>query len=47
MRVLSAVIEPLMLAMLDPWQQFGFGRAVALQLVGDEDPRGVLQPQFL
>lgn len=42
--VLGAVIEPLIPAMLDTWQQLGFRCPVALELVGNENAWDVLQP---
>jgi len=43
-RVLGAVVEPLVLAMLDSWQQLCFRCPVALELIGDQDPWDVVQP---
>ena len=39
MGVFGAVIEALVLPMLDPGHDLPLGRGVALQLVGDEDTR--------
>ena len=44
MRVLTAVIEIATLAVFDPGQHLALGRAVALELIGDDDPWHVLQP---
>jgi hypothetical protein len=44
MHVLTAVIEVATLAMLHPGQDLALRRAVALQLIHDDDPRYVLQP---
>src|SRR5262249_845251 len=44
MRVLRSVIEPLMRAVFHPGQKVCFGSLVALELVGDEHARDVLQP---
>ncbi len=41
--VLGAVIAPLVLAMFDPRQELGFRGTVALQLIGDQNPRNILQ----
>ena len=44
MRVLTPVVQITTLAMLYLGQDLPLGRAVALQLIGDDDPRDVLQP---
>ena len=44
MRVLTPVIEIATLAMLHPWQDLALRRTVALQLIGDDYTRHVLQP---
>src|SRR5215510_12647824 len=44
MRVLTAVIEIPTLTVFHPRQDLPFGRAVALQLIGDDDPWHVLEP---
>ena len=43
MRILTPIIEVATLAMLHPGQHLALRRAVALQLVRNEDPRHVLQ----
>src|SRR6516165_4919466 len=43
MRVLAPVVERATLAMLDPGEALALGRAVALQLVGNEDAGHVLE----
>ena len=44
MRVLTAVVQRATLAVLDSGQDLALGRAVALQLIGDDDAWHVLQP---
>src|SRR3954454_16566480 len=44
MRHFSAVVEVAALAMLDTGQDLPFGGGVALQFVGDDHPRDILQP---
>jgi hypothetical protein len=43
MRILGPIVLPLLLAVLDTWQHFGLRRAVALQLVSNEDTRDIPQ----
>jgi hypothetical protein len=43
MRVLTAVVEGATLAMVHPGQALPFRRAVALQLIRDDDPRYIPQ----
>jgi hypothetical protein len=40
-RVFCTVIEGAMLAMFYPWQDFALGGSVALEFIGDDDPRDV------
>ena len=42
MRVLTAVVQIATLAMFHPRQDFTLRRAVALELIGNDDPRHVL-----
>ena len=44
MRILTSVIEVAALTMFDPGQDLPLGRAVALELIGDDDAGHVLQP---
>src|SRR5215470_6467400 len=44
MRVLTAVVEIAALAVFDPGQDLALGRAIALELIGDDDAWHVLQP---
>ena len=44
MRVLTPIIERAALTMFDPGQDLPLGRAVALELIGDDDAWHVLQP---
>ncbi len=44
MRILTPVVQVTTLAMLYPGQDLPFGRAVALQLIRDDDAWDVLQP---
>jgi hypothetical protein len=41
MRILRAVIQIPMLAMFYPWKNLTFGGSIALEFVGDDDPRHV------
>ena len=43
MRVLTAVVEIATLAVFDPGQDLALRRAVALQLIRDDDPRYIPQ----
>ena len=43
MGVLTPVVQIAALAVLDPGQDLPFGRAVALQLIRDDDPRDIPQ----
>ena len=43
MRILRSIVQSLMLPMLYPWHDLNFRRAVALQLVGDNDARNIPQ----
>src|ERR1700757_3660998 len=43
MRILTAVVQIATLAVCDPGQDLALRRAVALQLIRDDDPRYVLQ----
>ena len=43
MRVLTAVVEIATLAVFDPRQDLTLRRAVALQLIRDDDPRDIPQ----
>ena len=40
-RILGAIIEIPMLAMLYPWEDLALSGTVALQLIGDDHPRHV------
>src|SRR5258708_31036813 len=42
--VFRSIVEPFVLAMLYSRQDLAFGRSIALQLVGDNHARDVLQP---
>src|SRR5262245_3081635 len=44
MRVLTAVVEIAALAVFGPGQELALGRAVALELIGDDDAWHVRQP---
>src|SRR5215471_15860895 len=44
MRILTAVVEVATLTMVDTWQNLPLRRAVALELIGDDDAWHVLQP---
>ena len=43
MRILTPVVQIAMLAMLHPRQDLALGRAVALELIRDDDPRYIPQ----
>ena len=40
-RVLRSIIEIPVLAMFDSWKTFSLGSSVALEFIGDDDPRHV------
>src|SRR5215471_6896721 len=44
MRVLTRVIEVAALTVFYPWEHLTLGRAIAFELLRDDDPRHVLQP---
>jgi hypothetical protein len=44
MRVLAPVIEVAALTVFHSWQDLTFGRAIAFELIRDDDPRDILQP---
>jgi hypothetical protein len=44
MRVFAPVIEVATLPVFHSWQEFAFGRTIALQLIRDDDAWHVLQP---
>ena len=44
MRILGAVVPPLVAAVFDAWYDFSSRRAVALKLIGDDQSGYVLQP---
>jgi hypothetical protein len=43
MRVLAPVIEVAALTVFDSWQYLTFGRAIAFELIRDDDPRDIRQ----
>ena len=44
MRILTAVVQRATLAVLHSGQDFTLGRAITLELIGNDDPWYVLQP---
>src|ERR1700730_4141886 len=43
MRVFSSIVEPFVLSMFHTRQDFAFRRTIALQFIGNDDARDVLQ----
>ncbi|GHO60679.1 hypothetical protein KSB_91540 [Ktedonobacter robiniae] len=44
MRGLRSIVQPFVLTVLHPRQDFAFRRPITLQLISDDDSRNILEP---